>query len=528
MANEYYERLSEMNPGDLADGLAMEAEFDAISQGFSKLPTPHTGGQGFYGPVRVGDAVNADEAVTKAQLDKALGKAKSLAIATYGDLNAEAWAALDSGTYLLFGTGAQLTNFPATLVAGATYCVTVRHAVGDVGVSLYLDELAFASTDDAANVDLGRAMVRVGATLATAISAGWKKAQPLDATLTAMAGVDTSADKFIYFDGVDSAKSTPLTAFGRSLLDDVDAATALTTLGAYPKSGGALSGNFWLDAGARQFGAVLNLGPAGDGKPSLVVLAKKYVGTLLDKSGFVGRVLYDRGSASSGWQSDFVDLAVSSAHSTNAVNLLYRYGNTVSNAKIVEVTYNGAIHFALYRPAGSSAAIIVTGHAFGQGLPVLIPDATAYTITDVITTDSMYHTRNVVGTVSQSAGVPTGAIIERGSNANGEYVKFADGTVFCSVYTSFPGGAPIAIGPFFKTTVGYTWTFPFTFLNKQSVVMNAYWNDTVLSDTTHSWLVNDRGPGADTASSARIRIMSTATWGNLTFIISGHAVGRWF
>ncbi|MFH5101210.1 integrase, partial [Citrobacter freundii complex sp. 2024EL-00219] len=34
---------------------------------------------------------------------------------------------------------------------------------------------------------------------------------------------------------------------------------------------------------------------------------------------------------------------------------------------------------------------------------------------------------DVVGTVSQSGGVPTGAIIERGSNSNGEYTKFADG-----------------------------------------------------------------------------------------------------
>ncbi|WP_275223148.1 hypothetical protein, partial [Citrobacter freundii] len=38
---------------------------------------------------------------------------------------------------------------------------------------------------------------------------------------------------------------------------------------------------------------------------------------------------------------------------------------------------------------------------------------------------------DVVGTVSQSGGVPTGAIIERGSNSNGEYTKFADGTLIC-------------------------------------------------------------------------------------------------
>lgn len=43
----------------------------------------------------------------------------------------------------------------------------------------------------------------------------------------------------------------------------------------------------------------------------------------------------------------------------------------------------------------------------------------------------LFHTGNVLGTVSQSSGVPTGAIIERGSNANGEYVRYADGTQLC-------------------------------------------------------------------------------------------------
>lgn len=39
---------------------------------------------------------------------------------------------------------------------------------------------------------------------------------------------------------------------------------------------------------------------------------------------------------------------------------------------------------------------------------------------------------DIVGTVSQVAGIPTGSIIERGSSANGEFVKFADGTLICS------------------------------------------------------------------------------------------------
>jgi hypothetical protein len=42
-----------------------------------------------------------------------------------------------------------------------------------------------------------------------------------------------------------------------------------------------------------------------------------------------------------------------------------------------------------------------------------------------------YMPENILGPVSQVAGIPTGAILERGSNANGNYIKFADGTLIC-------------------------------------------------------------------------------------------------
>lgn len=70
MPNNYYERLSEMNPGELADGLAIEQEFDAIGRGFAKLPVPHRDGQGFEGPTRVGDPVEEDDAVNLGSLGK--------------------------------------------------------------------------------------------------------------------------------------------------------------------------------------------------------------------------------------------------------------------------------------------------------------------------------------------------------------------------------------------------------------------------------------------------------------------------
>jgi hypothetical protein len=60
---------------------------------------------------------------------------------------------------------------------------------------------------------------------------GITDAQPLDATLTALAGVTTAGDKLIYATGADAFATTDLSSYGRSLIDDADAAAARTTLG---------------------------------------------------------------------------------------------------------------------------------------------------------------------------------------------------------------------------------------------------------------------------------------------------------
>ena len=65
--------------------------------------------------------------------------------------------------------------------------------------------------------------------------------QPVDATLTALAGLNTSANQLIYATGADQFALTPLTAFIRTLLDDADAATARATLGAAPLASPALT-----------------------------------------------------------------------------------------------------------------------------------------------------------------------------------------------------------------------------------------------------------------------------------------------
>jgi len=55
--------------------------------------------------------------------------------------------------------------------------------------------------------------------------------QGKDATLTALAGVVTAANKLIYATGADAFSTTDLSVFGRTLIDDANASTARTTLG---------------------------------------------------------------------------------------------------------------------------------------------------------------------------------------------------------------------------------------------------------------------------------------------------------
>ena len=74
--------------------------------------------------------------------------------------------------------------------------------------------------------------------------------QPKDNTLTALAALNTTADKLIYATGADQFALTPLTSFIRTFLDDADAAAARDTLGAFAKSGGTLTGALYADGGA--------------------------------------------------------------------------------------------------------------------------------------------------------------------------------------------------------------------------------------------------------------------------------------
>lgn len=99
-----------------------------------------------------------------------------------------------------------------------------------------------------------------------------------------------------------------------------------------------------------------------------------------------------------------------------------------------------------------------SGMASGAAVQNAATDTTAGRLARA---DYAYGPGNVLGTVSQSGGVPTGAVIERGSNANGEFVRFADGTQICQ-YTG-------DISFYDAGRLRSSWTFPAAFFSPPHV-----------------------------------------------------------
>ncbi len=132
-----------------------------------------------------------------------------------------------------------------------------------------------------------------------------------------------------------------------------------------------------------------------------------------------------------------------------------------------------------------------------------------------VATGRLYGRNNIVGTVSQSGGVPTGAVVERGSNANGEYVRFACGTQICWVVGESQS-ADSASGSVFITSTTATWTFPAAFVDSTIGLSGAVAGSTtrwVLASLTSSTAVTYRQ--ASTTSSAGAlssRLMAVGRW----------------
>lgn len=126
----------------------------------------------------------------------------------------------------------------------------------------------------------------------------------------------------------------------------------------------------------------------------------------------------------------------------------------------------------------------------------------------------LYAQNNVVGPVSQVLGDPTGAIIETGTNANGTYTKFADGTLIVKGFiANFSASA--------NGVTGITCTFPAAFVDANYSI-SPFASPATSGDVYGFTYSNNKAP-----ASILLFYRNGAT-AQIISIGSYMAVGRWF
>ena len=127
-----------------------------------------------------------------------------------------------------------------------------------------------------------------------------------------------------------------------------------------------------------------------------------------------------------------------------------------------------------------------------------------------------YNQLNVVGTVSQVSGFPTGAIIESGSNSNGSWTRWADGTQECHVETE-ELTCDSAVGQVFSSgTASGSW--PVNFHDTPHLLTSC--------SRTLGTIAHWPGSCSATTTTWNARLLTAATGAKGTVRLTGK--GRWF
>lgn len=126
----------------------------------------------------------------------------------------------------------------------------------------------------------------------------------------------------------------------------------------------------------------------------------------------------------------------------------------------------------------------------------------------------IYHQGDTLGTVSQLAGVPTGALIETGTNANGIFRRFACGMLICWRENLSAATVNTVNGSLFRSA-SVIWTFPATFIAAPVV--------TGQSDSADIWMAG----ALPTTTTVALRLHAATTIAVATGF-RAVATGRWF
>ena len=150
--------------------------------------------------------------------------------------------------------------------------------------------------------------------------------------------------------------------------------------------------------------------------------------------------------------------------------------------------------------------------------------ATTVADTDLFIVEDNADTKKITKTNLINA---IGGIVESGSNTNGRYVKFADGTMV--QYHYFTGVVNGTSG-WNVVTETILWTFPVPFSNSNFYVNVVSVNETYNTGGDSSLLINDKAIARqiNTTNSTGVYITHrTTVFGNRVAYIRTYAIGRW-
>jgi hypothetical protein len=124
---------------------------------------------------------------------------------------------------------------------------------------------------------------------------------------------------------------------------------------------------------------------------------------------------------------------------------------------------------------------------------------------------------NWVGTVSESG---QSSVIERGSNANGEFVKYADGTLICR----YREGSSVNISE--NAVLDITWTYPATFASALETGVYLQPERGTVANTTIPAICTGIYRDSTTTTQASLGLTNLNT--TSVFRYNLIAIGRWF